>query len=126
MQIGQRRRRVGCRGTQPALQQNMAQTGLLCFTAPVPPPVPGMAVMAGTASGPNVAPSECGPQGSFQMGLGSWAGGGGQTPVRDISSGCGFFTGQWTVTHPFLRVLRRVNAFGWPLRPMFLVVSLPR
>ena len=41
----------------------------------------------------------------------------------DVSS-CRFFTGPWTVTRSPLRVLRQANAL--PLRPVCLVVSLPR
>ena len=32
-------------------------------------------------------------------------------PLRDIPSGCGFFTGPWTVTRSSLRQLRGTNAF---------------
>ena len=44
----------------------------------------------------------------------------------DIPSGCGFFTGPWTVTRSSLRMLRRVAAFCRPLRPVLLLVSFPR
>ena len=47
-------------------------------------------------------------------------------PLCDISSGCGFFTGPWTVTHSSLRMLRRVAAFCRPLRPMLPLVLFPR
>ena len=43
-------------------------------------------------------------------------------PPCDIPSGCGFFTGSWTVTHSSLRMLRRVAAFCRPLRPVLLLV----
>ena len=46
--------------------------------------------------------------------------------LRDILSGCCFFTGPWTVTRPSLRVLRRVAAFCRPLRPVLPLVSFPR
>ena len=44
----------------------------------------------------------------------------------DIPSGCCSFTGPWTVTRSPLRMLRRVAAFCWPLRPVLLLVSFPR
>ena len=47
-------------------------------------------------------------------------------PLRDIPSGCCFFAGPWTVTRSSLRMLRRVAAFCWPLRPVLLLVSFPR
>ena len=47
-------------------------------------------------------------------------------PLCDIPSGCCFFTGPWTVTRSSLRMLRRVAAFCWPLRPVLLLVSFPR
>ena len=47
-------------------------------------------------------------------------------PLCDIPSGCGSFTGPWTVTRPPLRMLRRVAAFCRPLRPVLLLVSFPR
>ena len=47
-------------------------------------------------------------------------------PLCDIPSGCGFFTGPWTVTRSSLRVLHRVAAFCRPLRPVLLLVSFPR
>ena len=47
-------------------------------------------------------------------------------PLCDIPSGCCFFTGPWTVTPSSLRMLRRVAAFCWPLRPVLLLVSFPR
>ena len=47
-------------------------------------------------------------------------------PLRDIPSGCCFFTGPWTVTRSSLRMLRRVAAFCRPLRPVLLLVSFPR
>ena len=43
-------------------------------------------------------------------------------PLCDIPSGCCFFTGPWTVTRSSLRMLRRVAAFCWPLRPVLLLV----
>ena len=60
------------------------------------------------------------------------AGGGGGCPSLglpppcDITSGCCFFTGPWTVTRPSLRMLRRVATFCRPLRPVLLLVSFPR
>ena len=36
------------------------------------------------------------------------------------------FTGPWTVTRSSLRMLRRVTAFCRPLRPVLLLVSVPR
>ena len=53
-------------------------------------------------------------------------GGGGETPLCDIPSGCCFFTGPWTVTRSSLRMLRRVAVFCRPLRPVLLLVSFPR
>ena len=47
-------------------------------------------------------------------------------PLCDIPSGRGFFTGPWTVTRSSLRMLRRVAAFCWPLRPVLLLVLFPR
>ena len=47
-------------------------------------------------------------------------------PLCDISSGCCFFTGPWTVTRSSLCVLRWVAAFCRPLRPVLLLVSFPR
>ena len=47
------------------------------------------------------------------------------SPLCDIPLGC-FFTGPWTVTRSSLRILRRVAAFCWPLRPVLLLVSFPR
>ena len=47
-------------------------------------------------------------------------------PPCDIPSGCCSFTGPWTVTRSSLRMLRRVAAFCRPLRPVLLLVSLPR
>ena len=47
-------------------------------------------------------------------------------PLCDIPSGCCSFTGPWTVTRSFLRMLRRVAAFCRPLRPVLLLVSFPR
>ena len=47
-------------------------------------------------------------------------------PLYDIPSGCCSFTGPWTVTRSSLRMLRRVAAFCWPLRPVLLLVSFPR
>ena len=47
-------------------------------------------------------------------------------PLCDIPSGCCSFTGPWTVTRSSLRMLRRVAAFCWPLRPVLLLVSFPR
>ena len=47
-------------------------------------------------------------------------------PLCDTPSGCGSFTGPWTVTHSSLRMLRRVAAFCRPLRPVLPLVSLPR
>ena len=44
-------------------------------------------------------------------------------PPCDIPSGCGSFTGPWTVTRSSLRMLRRVAAFCRPLRPVLLLVS---
>ena len=49
-----------------------------------------------------------------------------EIPLCDIPSGCCSFTGPWTVTRPSLRMLRRVAAFCWPLRPVLLLVSSPR
>ena len=43
-----------------------------------------------------------------------------------MPSGCCFFTGPWTVTRSSLRMLRRVAAFCWPLRPVLQLVSFPR
>ena len=51
---------------------------------------------------------------------------GGGVPLCDIPSGCCFLTGPWTVTRSSLRMLRRVAAFCWPLRPVLLLVSFPR
>ena len=48
------------------------------------------------------------------------------SPPCDFPSGCCFFTGPWTVTRSSLRMLRRVAAFCWPLRPVLLLVSFPR
>ena len=55
-------------------------------------------------------------------------GGGGTSlyPLCDIPSGCCFFTGPWTVTCSSLHMLRRGTAFCRPLRPVLLLVSLPR
>ena len=50
----------------------------------------------------------------------------GAAPLCDIPSGCCSFTGPWTVTRSSLRMLRRVAAFCRPLRPVLLLVSLPR
>ena len=47
-------------------------------------------------------------------------------PLCDIPSGCYSFTGPWTVTRSSLRMLRRVAAFCWPLRPVLLLVLFPR
>ena len=47
-------------------------------------------------------------------------------PLRDIPSRCCFFTGPWTVTRSSLRMLRRVAAVCWPLRPVLPLVSFPR
>ena len=47
-------------------------------------------------------------------------------PLCDIPSGCGSFTGPWTVTRSSLRMLRRVAAFCRPLRPVLPLVSFPR
>ena len=47
-------------------------------------------------------------------------------PLCDIPSGCCFFTGPWTVTRSSLCMLRRVAAFCRPLRPVLLLVSMPR
>ena len=47
-------------------------------------------------------------------------------PPCDIPSRCCFFTGLWTVTRSALHMLRRVAAFCRPLRPVLLLVSLPR
>ena len=58
--------------------------------------------------------------------MGGSRGGGGVSPLCDIPSGCCFFTGPWTVTRSSLRMLRRVAAFCWPLRPVLLLVSFPR
>ena len=46
-------------------------------------------------------------------------------PLCDISSGCCFFTGPWTVTRSSLRMLRRVVAFCRPLRLVLLLLSFP-
>ena len=62
-------------------------------------------------------------------GLGGWVGGfqaSHSAPLCHIPSRCCFFTGPWTVTRSSLRVLRRVAAFCWPLRPVLLLVSFPR
>ena len=40
--------------------------------------------------------------------------------------GCCVFTGPWRVTRSSLGMLRRVGVFWQPLRPVFLLVSLPR
>ena len=45
-------------------------------------------------------------------------------PLCDIPSGC-LFAGPWTATRSSLRMLRRVAAFCWPLRPVLLLVSFP-
>ena len=47
-------------------------------------------------------------------------------PPCDIPLGRCSFTGPWTVTRSSLRMLRRVAAFCRPLRPVLLLVSLPR
>ena len=47
-------------------------------------------------------------------------------PPCDIPSGCCSFTGPWTVTRSYLRMLCRVAAFCQPLRPVLLLVSFPR
>ena len=47
-------------------------------------------------------------------------------PLCDIPSGRCLFMGPWTVTRSSLRMLRRVAAFCWPLRPELLLVSFPR
>ena len=47
-------------------------------------------------------------------------------PPCDSPSGCCSFTGPWTLTRSSLRMLRRVAAFCWPLRPVLLLVSFPR
>ena len=47
-------------------------------------------------------------------------------PLCDTPSGCCSFTEPWTVTRSSLRMLRRVNAFCRPLRPVLLLVSFPR
>ena len=52
--------------------------------------------------------------------------GAGENPLCDIPSGCCSFTGPWTVTRSSLRMLRRVAAFCWSLRPVLLLVSFPR
>ena len=46
-------------------------------------------------------------------------------PLCDIPSGCGSFTGPWTVTRSSLRMLRRVAAFCRPLRPCSGVLPPP-
>ena len=48
------------------------------------------------------------------------------SPQCDIPPGCCFFTGPWTVTPSYLRMLRRVTDFCRPLRPELLLVSFPR
>ena len=53
-------------------------------------------------------------------------GGSPSPPLCDIPSGCGLFTGPWTVTRSSLRMLRRVAAFCRLLRPVLLLVSFPR
>ena len=47
-------------------------------------------------------------------------------PPCDMTSGCCFLTGPWTVTRSPLRMLRRVAAFCRLLRSVLLLVSLPR
>ena len=47
-------------------------------------------------------------------------------PLCDITSGCGFFTGPWTVTRASLRMLRRVNVFCRLLQPVLLLVFASR
>ena len=47
-------------------------------------------------------------------------------PLCDIPSGCCSFTGLWTVPRSSLRMLRRVNAFCRPLRPVLLLVLFLR
>ena len=42
------------------------------------------------------------------------------------SVGLQFLYGPWTVTRSSLRMLRRVAAFCWPLRPVLPLVSFPR
>ena len=56
------------------------------------------------------------------MNSGSEWGGGVKPPLCDIPSGCCFFTWPWTVTHFYLRMLRRVAAFCRLLRPVLLLV----
>ena len=48
------------------------------------------------------------------------------TPLFDSPSGCCSVTRPRTVTRSSLRMLRRVAAFCWPLRPVLLLVSFPR
>ena len=47
-------------------------------------------------------------------------------PPCDILFGFFSFTGPWTVTGSSLRMLRRVAALCWPLRPVLVVVLFPR
>ena len=47
-------------------------------------------------------------------------------PLCDIPSRCCFIMGPWTVTRSSLRMLRRVAAFCWTLRPVLLLVSFLR
>ena len=42
----------------------------------------------------------------------------------DISFSCCFVTGPWTVPHPSLRVLRRINVFQGPPQPMFWLFAM--
>ena len=44
----------------------------------------------------------------------------------DIPSSCCFFTGPWTVTRSSLHMLRWIAAFCRPVRPVLLLVLLPR
>ena len=50
----------------------------------------------------------------------------GAAPLCDITSGCCFFTGPWTVTRSSLRMPRRVAAFCRLLGPVLLLVLFPR
>ena len=65
-------------------------------------------------------PPHKGPMGTTAIAVGK------PPALCDISSGCCFFPGPWTVPRSSLRMLRRVAAFCGLLRPMLLLVPFPR
>ena len=107
----------GCGGGMtPAVQ---------CCPRPAAPPVPDAAPPPPGGGGAHRPLSPSGPRSPMAPGA---QGGGGRCapPLCDIPSGCCSFTGPWTVPRSSLRMLRRVAAFCRPLRPVLLLVSLPR